>query len=234
MFKNKLIIIIIYTLICLPCSAKQTIFNVPSADITEKGHLFLQQEAQWTAWGEDAFFVGTTFAAYGIGHNVELDANLFNVGAPSTKNISLGVGFKAAIPVPWFKEKFPKRELKLTIGNDVLFGLEGNGFGDWVYVHLSGRIPKVNTRLTAGISYGTRQVFGIDQLAFIAGVEQPINEQWGLLADWYSGSEHWAGYLIVGANYNFPKNTTLYVGYQIPNSPKIGPSGFVIQLAKIF
>ena len=212
----------------------QTIFNVPSADVTPKGHVFMQEEAQFNGSNPGAFYLGTTYGAVGIGHNTEIDTTLFNVGAPATQNISLGVGFKSAIPIPGLKEKFPEREFKLTVGSDMLFGLEGNSVGNWTYAHLSGRVPKLNTRLTAGISYGTKQVFGQETTAFIAGVEQPITKKLTLIGDWYSGSEHWAGYLITGFSYNLPKNTTLYAGYQIPNSSKIGNSGVVIEIAKIF
>lgn len=212
----------------------QTIFNVPSADVTEKGHVFLQQEAQTTPWVTDDAFIGTSYSAFGIGHNTEIDATLFNVASPDSENISAAVGFKSAIPIPYLKEKFPKREFKLTIGSEVLIGLQGNGVGNWTYAHLSGRVPKLNTRLTAGISYGTRQIFGQETTAFIAGVEQPVTKKLNLIGDWYSGSEHWAGFLITGFSYALPKNTTLYAGYQIPNSPTVGSPGFVIELAKIF
>ncbi len=237
---NKFIFIklILITLIFISAKnnafAMQTIFNVPSADVTEKDHVFLQQEAQFRAWNPDAFYVGTTYSAVGIGHNTELDATLFNVGAPTTQNISLGIGFKSAIPVPILDEKFPKREIKLTVGSVVLAGLEGNGAGNWTYTHLSGRVPKTNTRITTGVSYGTKQVFGENTAAFIAGVEQPITKKLTLIGDWYSGNEHWAGYLIVGGSYALPKRVTLFGGYQIPNSSQVGPSGLVFEVAKIF
>lgn len=214
--------------------AMQTIFNVPSADVTEKGHVFFQEEAQTTPWNTDTAYLGTTYGAYGIGHNTEIDTTLYNVGSPATQNISIGTGFKSAIPIPGLKDKFPEREYKLTVGSQLLFGLEGNGVGNWTYAHLSGRVPKLNTRLTAGVSYGTKQVFGKDTFAFIAGVEQPITKKLNVIADWYSGSEHFAGFLIVGTSYAFPKNYTLYTGVQIPNSPRVGTTGFVIELAKIF
>lgn len=233
-YLKLLLIIIFFTFSNISASAMQTIFNVPSADVTEKNHVFLQQEAQFNGSNPGAFFLGTTYSAVGIGHNTELDCTLFNVGAPATQNMTVAAGFKSAIPIPGLKEKFPEREFKFTIGSDMLFGVEGNGVGNWTYAHLSGRVPKLNTRLTAGISYGTRQVFGQETTAFIAGVEQPVTKKLNLIGDWFSGSEHWAGYLITGFSYAFPKNTTLYAGYQIPNSPQVGNSGFVIELAKIF
>lgn len=229
-----LLVILFFSLANVKVFAMQTIFNVPSADVTPQGHLFVQEEAQFRGWNPDAFYLGTTYTAVGVGHNTEIDATLFNVGSPGTQNISMGVGFKSAIPIPGLKEKFPEREFKLTIGSDVLIGLEGNGVGNWTYAHLSGRVPKLNTRLTAGISYGTKQVFGKETTAFIAGVEQPINKKLTLITDWYSGSEHFAGFLITGFSYALPKNTTLYAGYQIPNNPQVGASGFVIEIAKIF
>lgn len=231
----RLILILIFlTLSCPETFAQQTVFNVPSADVTPKGHLFLQQEGQFTPWGDKPFFNGTTYTAVGIGHNTEIDATLFNVGSPATQNITLGTGFKSAIPIPGLKEKFPEREFKFTIGSEMLFSLEGQGVGNWTYGHLSGRVPKINTRLTAGLSYGTRQVFGENTFAFIAAVEQPVTKKLNIIADWYSGDEHWAGYLITGFSYALPKNTTIYAGYQIPNHPQIGPSGIVIEIAKIF
>lgn len=233
-YNRYIFILILFLISAMPSFAVQTVFNVPSADVTEKGHVFVQQEAQFRGWGDDAFFNGTSFADYGIGHNTDVGVTLFNVAAPSTHNITLGAGFKSAIPIPGLKEKFPEREFKLTVGSMVLSSLQGDGVGNWTYAHLSGRVPKIKTRLTAGISYGTRQVFGVDHTCFIAAVEQPVTKKFTILGDWFSGDEHFSGFLIVGGSYALPKNSTLYAGYQIPNSPQNGVSGFVVQLAKIF
>lgn len=230
---------IIYTIICLSFTstsveAMQTVFNVPSADVMDKGKFFFQEEAQFKPWNPDSYYYGTTYTAYGIGHNTEIDVNLFNYASPALENITMGVGFKSAIPIPGLKEKYPKREYKLTVGTNILIGLEGNGVGNWTYAHLSGRVPKANTRLSAGVSYGGRQVFGENSVSFIAAVEQPVTKKLSLIGDWMSGNETWGGVLIVGASYELPKNTTLYAGYQIPNNPQISDPGFVIQLAKKF
>jgi len=207
---------------------------VPSADITEKGHVTIQEEAQFTPWETDNAYYSTTYGAIGVGHNTEISTILYNVGSPATENISLGVGFKSAIPIPYLKDKFPEREFKITVGSSILLGLEGNGVGNWSYAHVSGRVPKINTRLTAGVSYGGRQAFGENSVSMIAAIEQPITEKFSLIGDWYSGNETWAGYLIAGGSYKLPKNTTIYAGYQIPNNYNVGPTGFVIQFAKTF
>lgn len=234
MKKLLLSILIIFLSIWNTAQAQQTVFNVPSADATEKGHLFLQQEAQFRGWQPGPFFLGTTYSSYGIGHNTEIDATLFNVGAPATNSITLGTGFKSAMPIAGLKDKYPKREYKFTLGSQVLSSLEGQGAGNWTYGHLSGRVPKLNTRVTAGVSFGTKQVFGENTTCFIGAIEQPVTKKLNLISDWFSGSEHWSGFLITGISYSFPKNKALYAGYQIPNSSHCGKSGFVIEFAKIF
>lgn len=221
----------LYIGIFTPLCAQQTVFNVPSADITEKDKIYFLEEAQFRPWNPDMSFVSTSFGAYGIGHNTEIDMTLFNVGAPTTDAISLGTGLKSSIPI--FKNKFPKREYKFTAGSQILISLQGQGVGNWTFAHLSGRLPKANTRLTCGLSYGTKQAFGEDNLSFIAAIEQPVTKKLNIIADWYSGTEHFAGYLISGFSYSLPKNSTVYLGYQIPNSSQVGPSGFVVQFAKI-
>lgn len=234
---NLFIVLIFFCISITSVFAEQTVFNVPSADVTEKGHIFLQEEGQFNGWAgpDDNFFTSTTYTAIGVGHNTEAVATLYNVSSPDIPpDISLGLGFKSAIPIPGLSKKFPKREFKFIIGSEVLIGLENNSVGNWTYVELSGRIPKINTRLTAGVDYGTRQIFGVDRVSFLAAVEQPITKKFALQADWFSGSEHFAGFLIAGFNYKLPKNTTIYVGYQIPNTPQNGTPGFCIELAKVF
>ena len=209
--------------------AQQTIFNVPSADVTPIGRLFLQQESQFRPWKPDRFMSNTSYAAWGVGHNTELDLTLFNVSVPKSDNITLGVGFKSAIPL--LKKRWPDREIKLTVGSVLPVSLQGKGVGNWSYAHASCRLPRVNTRLTAGITAGTRQVFGRNTVAAIAGIEHPLTPRVSLLADWYSGT-HGLGLLITGVSVALPKDTALYAGYQIPNNRRSGRSGFVVELAK--
>lgn len=234
--KNVIRIIILIVFLIIPLNstfAQQTVYNVPSADVTPEGAIFLQHESQFRGWNPDAFWLGTHYTALGVGHNTELDATLFNVGAPDTHNIALGLGFKSAMPIVLLKDKFPEREIKLTVGSEVLVSLQGNGVGNWSYAHLSGRLPITKTRITSGISAGTKQLFGRNAVSFIGAIEQPVTEKFNLIADWYSGKENYAGFLIVGFSYKLPKNSAVYVGYQLPNDEANGKSGFVIEVSKI-
>jgi len=210
--------------------AQQTIFNVPSADVTPKDQIYLEHESQFKPWAPNAFWLGTHYTAYGIGHHTEIDATLSNVSAPPSGNVVLGLGFKSNFPL--LAKKFPNRELKITVGNITPISLQGQGVGDWSYAHVSGRVPRLNTRLTAGVSAGTKQLFGRNTVGFIGGYEQPITQRFSLIGDWFSGT-HANGYFIPGFSYILKGTTTLFVGYQIPNTRRVGPEGFVIEVSTL-
>lgn len=210
--------------------AQQTIFNVPSADVTPKDQVYLEHESQFKPWRPNAFWLGTHYTAYGIGHHTEIDATLSNVSAPASGNVVLGIGFKSNFPI--LAKRLPRRDLKLTVGNITPISLQGQGVGDWSYAHLSGRLPKLNTRITAGVNAGTKQLFGRNTVGFIGGYEQPITRRFSLIGDWFSGT-HSNGYFIPGFSYVLRGTTTLFVGYQIPNTTRVGPQGFVIEVSTL-
>ena len=225
MKNNTIIILIILILILYPNKsfAQQTIFNVPSADITEKGMIFFQHESQFS----NNFGLFTNYGAYGIGKNTEIDVTLFEVGTHNVRNENLGIGFKKIFPL------HEKSETKLTFGHLIPVSLRGNGVGGYTYSHLSTRLPKIKTRLTSGFLIGTTTILGRDFICYIGGIEQPITKKFSLITDWHSG-KHAYGFLIAGFSYYFGHNSTLYAGYQIHNNRANGPNGFVIELAKIF
>lgn len=219
------------TLLCVSAQAQQTIFNVPSADALPKGQTFLQHESQFRTWQPGRFISNTEYFAHGIGHNTEAAVTLFNVNAPASDNITLAVGFKKVFPL--LEHRFPAREFKLTVGQMLPISLQGEGVGNWSYTHISGRIPKLNTRLAAGVSTGTKQIFGRTTVNFIGTYEQPVTKRLSLQGDWYSGTSD-LGLFITGFSYKLPRNTALYGGYQIPNNKRSGRQGFVVEFAKYF
>lgn len=229
--KSYPIILAACTLLLASAQAQQTIFNAPSAEVMPKGESFLQYESQFRTWEPGQFINSTEYFTHGIGHNAELAATLFNVNAPASGNITLAVGFKKVFPL--LEQKFPRREFKFTVGQMLPISLQGQGVGNWSYTHLSARVPKLNTRLTAGVSTGTRQIFGRTTVHFIGSYEQPVTKRLTLQGDWYSGT-HDLGFFITGFGYKLPKNMILYGGYQIPNNARCGRQGFVFEVSKHF
>lgn len=234
MFKKLYIIFILICLYILNDTivlAQQTIFNVPSAEVTPKGHIYLEPEFQFRPWEPGRNMLNTEYFIIGAGHNTEFGMLLYNVSAPVSHNIILAPGFKSSIPL--FPKKLSSLELKAIGGTEILASVQGGGAGNWSFAEFSGRIPKLKTRLTGGISVGTKVLFGRTAVSFIGGYEQPVTKNFSLQGDWFSGT-HNNGFFIPGFAYAFPKNISLYAGFQIPNNSRCGKSGFVIELAKIF
>jgi len=194
----------------------------------------VQNEGQFRPWAPGAFYLGTQYQALGIGYNTEIDMTLFNITAPKSGTLTLGVGAKSAIPL--FRERFKARDLKLVVGELVPIALDRfqgvGGVGNWSYASVSGRLPWSNTRWQGGVSTGTRQIFGRTNVCFIGGWEQPVTKRLSLIGDWFSG-RHSLGLLIPGFSFAFPRDYTLYCGFQIPNFPENGRTGFVVEIAKV-
>jgi hypothetical protein len=231
LFRLFFIASVTLTVACNPALSQQTIFNVPSPDTLPRGKVFIQHESQFRAWNPDRFWLGTEYLAIGAGANTEIDATLFNLRAPNAGSPVLAVGFKKGFPV--CAERWPSREFKLIVGQMLPITLGDGGVGNWSYATISGRLPRLKTRISGGYSTGTRQLFGRTTAGFIGTYEQPMTKNFSLIGDWYSGT-HANGLFIPGFSYAFPKQVTLYGGYQIPNNKASGRSGFVIELAKIF
>lgn len=225
---RKILNILLFTIIALVffstnAYAQQTIFNVPSADLTEKGMIFFQHQSSFSNKfaGFDNNFV------LGVGKNSELDITLFDVGTKNIQNEVLALGFKSVIPL------IERNQTKLTFGHLIPISLRGNGVGGYTYSHLSTVLPKINTRLTSGIAIGTTTLFDRDFICYIAGVEQPITKRFSFVMDWYSG-KHSNGFLIPGFYYSFTPKTILSFGFRIRNKVQNGPNGFIVELSKFF
>jgi hypothetical protein len=208
--------------------AQQTIFNVPSADVTEKNKNFLQHESQFRTKDPNYWNV-TSYYARGVGDDLEIDATLFNTSIPTSQNASLGLGFKKVFSLNLESDYKPK----IIFGGEVPISLQGRGVGHWIYSAASITFPQTNTRFTAGISKGSRQIFGKNATSFIGGIEQQITKKFNLIGDWYSGNNS-LSILTTGFSYAFPQDFTFYGGVQIPNSKKVGRNGITIEIAKIF
>lgn len=95
------------------------------------------------------------------------------------------------------------------------------------------QLPRLDTLLLAGLSVGTKQIFDRDTVAAMLAVEQPLlKTRYGevdVIADWFSGT-HGFAFLTPGLQYKWKDALTFDVGYQIPNTPRSGRPGLVLQM----
>jgi hypothetical protein len=204
-----------------PAFAQQAIVSMPSADTTPDGEVFVMHESQARPWGPGPYWNSTHFLTFGVGNGFELCATLFNIEAPVTDRPLVALGFKMFRPI--LKETLPTTELGVTFGMKAMISLVGQGVGHWIYSHLSGRLPVLRTRIAAGLSHATQQLFKVDKLVFIGSIEQPLfTEKFNVVAEWFSG-EHDLGNFIAGFTFH-PNHTWIFVaGFKIPTSgPEYG------------
>lgn len=216
--------LLVFAMLCCvapKARGQQAIVTLPSADITDKRTFFAMKESQLRFWGAEPMWNATFFLTYGIGYHTELAATFFNIGVPSTGSASLAVGPKSALPI--LDDKLPWLDLKFTAGLMGLIPLSAQSPGYWIYTHVSFRLPKLTTRLTAGLSHGSKVLFLKDNAtSFIAAIEQPIPVLHGLTltAEWFSGSHDLSNF-IVGAAYHPNPRWIFVLGYKIPTKDRL-------------
>jgi hypothetical protein len=215
----------ILVLLSRSANAQSLVAGVPNTDVTQKGVVMVAHESQFSSKDNKPYWNSFTFGTYGIGNNVELAATLYGIGLPYSGNVTIAVGYKHRIPLtkrsPW--------EPTFVWGNMLPLSLTGDGVGFWSYGGASIRLPELRTRLTAGPSYGSRQIFGVTSLSMFAAIEQPITKHFALIADWFSGSTD-LGALITAVQINPIKAFTIIAGVKIPNSERAGPFAGMIEL----
>ena len=193
--------------------SQSLIAGIPNADVVEKNKFEFTHESQINIINNQIKWNSFNFLCYGIGNKTELTINLLNLNNEGNKNLSTAVGFKKYFTL---KEN-SSFDNRLTVGTNVLFGIPKQQLGYWVYSHISTRFKPSKTRLSLGISKGTEQMFGYSQikkeqqfsqyqanqpLSIMAGIEQSITPNFGIIADWFSG-EHELASLISGVQMSY-------------------------------
>lgn len=223
--------------VCFPpvlpqAHAHQAIINLPSADLTPTGQYFLMNESYIRPWNPGASWKTTNFFAYGLNDFTELSVITYNAGLPETENFTVAYGFKSVVPV--LKERYPLHEFKLTGGYMLPVSKQGLGVGSYGFAHVSGRLPRLRTRLTAGVTAGTRQIFDRDMVAFMGAVEQPLTRELSLVLEYYSGTHAFGGAVAGVVYHNHRYDWVLVGGWRIPNNEQSGEPGVVLEVGKFF
>ncbi|MGE5276686.1 MAG: hypothetical protein ACM3SU_06810 [Acidobacteriota bacterium] len=189
--------------------AQQTIFNVPTADVLDRGKFYLESDALWRPQ-EPNFALFTERGVYGFGSHIEAG---FNFGGFVTPGRSTPT---ATAAIKWQPVKIGS--FALTAGAHGLFFLRGSEDGDpagHFYAHASYTFP-TNTRITAGGWIATAGYAAPDfQKGALVGFEQKVQDHLNLIADWFSG-KNGLGYFTPGVSSTWGGWTT-YAGYSFKN-----------------
>lgn len=215
------VLAVLVLLLMLPATgyAQQTIFNVPSSDVLDKGKVYGELDATFKP-NDDASNVVGRFSSFvprvvvGTGGRVEVGLNV-------TGNIQPGPDSTTLVPAIKYKAyDGGDNGWSIVLGDNVFIPVRNKSYnvGNYVYAQVS-KTFKTKTRLTAGGYHFSDNVVaaGAQRAGGQFGFEQPITDKFGVAADWYTG-KHAAGYFTPGFNFKPHPQVTGYAGYSIGNT----------------
>lgn len=168
-----------------PARAQETVFNVPSADILEKGKLYLETDFYDRWWKSDAGKAGSAYlrGVYGVAKDVEAGINTGPQDLYGGKTAFMDATLKVR---PLSGETW-----NLCVGGNAGVGVEGPNRGEKRYLGYAAAYKKLGpVRIGAGGYSATQRVFSDrTQSGGLATLEYPVPGVPGLslAADWFSG-----------------------------------------------
>jgi hypothetical protein len=196
--------------LALPVLAQETVFDVPSPDILEKGKVY--GELDGTARPVDPVYTFEPRVVVGLGHRIEAGINFIGLSEPSSGQVII------APTIKWRLWDGGSSGWSFFAGDDVFFPARKRAYnaGNYFYAEFA-KVFRTGTRIGFGGYEFTRNVVAPAQRA--GGqftLEQPISKRLTVAAEWYTG-KHAAGYVNPGAIVKVTSKLTLYGCYQIGN-----------------
>jgi hypothetical protein len=209
--------------------AQQNLFNVPSSDITEKNKFFFQQQFNFSSLQGNS----NTTLDYGLGDNLEVGINLFNVDMYSSTG-----GYTN----PNFLLNFQKG-FQITEAYKVSFGTQ-TGVKVPIY-STTVQMPSFSYFTNAlnlekwgkyyvGSYYANHAYAGTgDSFGLMAGIEYPlIEKKVHFMGDILTGNND-ISVAVLGFVVFLPKDWQLSFGAQLPAPSSNNDYGMVFEITKL-
>lgn len=198
--------------------AQETVFNVPSADVLDKGKVY--GELDMTFRAQDFVFTPTPRVVVGVGHRVEVGLNVqgSSYSASDVNHTTLSPTIK------WKAYDGGANGWAFLLGDNIFLPVQNRTYdaGNYAYAmfakswtHGTG---KHGTRVGLGGYHFSKDVVASAQRAGGQfSFEQAINSRVTFAADWFTGNNA-AGYFTPGFVLKATKKLTLYGSYEIGNA----------------
>ncbi len=228
-----LIVLFIYSDI----EAQQNLFNVPSGDITEKGHLFFQHQIN----ANDIFQNNSTFS-YGLGKKSEIGINLYGLDVQKKTGQWTFINNQNNYEQPLnpqllfnFQKAFEISERFLfTLGTQSGFSLTQRqredqfiyfNYANFIYSTKSKKIKWIN-----GIYFGDKTYLGEgNNIGYMGGIEYSVSKKLKLSADAIYGNNA-SSVSVIGPCYFISKHIALSAGWQRPFKNSRNSQALVFEL----
>ena len=196
--------------------AQQTIFNVPTTDVLDRGKVYLELDASFKTVSQSALYRFSSFVPRiitGVGGNVEVGLNV-------TGNIQPGADSTTLVPtIKWKFYESKKKDIAMIGGSNFYVPIRDRAYNAGTYSYAAVSKSMDGTRLTAGAFVASKGVFAphATRAGGQFGIEQTINSRLTVAADWITG-KHSNGYFTPGVVYKPTPKITTYWSYSVGNS----------------
>ena len=202
-------------------NAQQTIFNVPSTDVLDKGKVYAELDANLKA--TDAKFSSfVPRVVVGAGRNIEFGLNV-------TGNIQPGADSTTLVPTIKWRPYQGENGWTIVLGNNLFVPVRNRAYNaaNYFYAETS-KTFKNGTRITfGGYDFTKNAVASANRAGGQFGFEQPLNRKITFAADWFTG-KHANGYFTPGIIFKAGPRVTGYAGYSIGNQNVSGGNHFFL------
>jgi hypothetical protein len=195
--------------------AQQTIFNVPTTDVLDKGKVYAELDASLKPTDGDVVRKFSSFVprvVVGAGNRVEIGLNI-------TGNIQPGPDSTTLVPtIKWKSYQGENNGWAFVVGDNLFIPVRNRAYeaGNYFYAETS-KTFKSRTRVTlGGYDFTGNVVAATNRAGGQFGFEQPLNQKITIAADWFTG-KHGAGYFTPGVVFKVGPKVTGYAGYSIGN-----------------
>jgi hypothetical protein len=213
-FKPTAACVAFLCLFVLPASgnAQQTIFNVPTTDVLERGKVYFELDISAKP-NEPRFSSFVPRVVVGADKRIEVGVNL-------TRNIQPGPDITALVPT--LKYKFydgGNNGYAMVVGNNLIIPIRNRSYDLGNYFYVNGSKSYNKTRLTVGGYHFSSNVVAPNahRAGGQFGFEQTISPSFTIAGDWITG-RHASGYVTPGVIFKPHPRVTGYAGYSLGNS----------------
>ncbi len=221
------------SLLAFSVEAQQTIFNVPTTDVLDKGKFYAELDIAFKHSNQEAqnrFSSFTPRVIVGLGSGIEAGLNV-------TGNIQPGADTTTIVPtVKWKFYENESKDVSLIAGTSFFIPVRNRAYAFGTYSYVAGSKTIGKTRLTAGAYVASKSVFAPSAVRGGGqfGIERTLNEKVKFAADWFTG-RHSSGYFTPGIIYNPHPRVTSYWSYSIGNSNLVnGNRYFLVEVGYNF
>jgi len=195
---------------------QQTIFNVPTTDVLDKGKVYAELDASLKPTDGATVPKFSSFVprvVVGAGSHIEVGLNI-------TGNIQPGPDSTTLVPtIKWKPYQGKDNGWAFVVGDNLFVPVRNRAYnaGNYVYAEMS-KAFKSGTRITfGGYDFTKNVVASANRAGGQFGFEQPLNKKITIAADWFTG-KHSSGYFTPGVVFKVGPKVTGYAGYSIGNT----------------